>query len=142
MQILVFGVIAIFFISTSGLTVYRHLCAHNNSLTIALSETNDCPPDNNATEIVSHACCNTNPNQPIQISDNCCQNSVDILNIDTDVINFNPEANLISHFVALSFPTIPTIYQNPEVNKVLTENRPPSIPSTTQRLSSLQLYLI
>ena len=88
-RIYLLGLIALFFISTTGVIVYKHYCSHGGVYYgIFLDVNHDCASEKTVED--AHACC-TNPNAGSEgeskFTEECCTSDVDFYQIDTDLIN-------------------------------------------------------
>lgn len=134
------GLIALFFISTTGVTVYKHYCSHGDaSYHVFLDVNHNCEPK----EVVEehHSCCgNEESKDDFQLSEECCTSAVDFYQIDTDLINNDVDIAVENFYV--STISIPNTLVLPKLKKITTANKAPPSLSTNERLSLFQMYLI
>ena len=101
------GLIALFFISTTGVTVYKHYCSHGGVFYgVFLDVNHDCASEKAVED--NHACC-TNPAAPnendFKFTEECCTSDVDLYQIDTDLINHDLKFEFAKvSVIAFSFP--------------------------------------
>lgn len=134
------GLIALFFISTTGVTVYKHYCNHGGVFYGVFVDVNhNCGPEQATEE--AHACCsNGSSESDFKFTEECCTSDVSFYQIDTDLISHDIEVDFVSVFTpAFSIPVTPVF---PEYTKILTTNKAPPVLTISERLSLFQMYLI
>jgi len=147
-RISILGLIALFFISTTGLTVYEHYCAHDGAFSsIFIDIEHQCTLEEEAIADLHHTCCmidmsDNHDENTKHFNDNCCEEDVLIYQIDSDLIVQNSKIaiNNVPFFcTSLEKIEIPLLA---EVNQLPTANSPPFILPTTELLAQLQRYLL
>jgi len=138
-RIYLLGLVALFFISTTGVTVYKHYCSFGGEFYGLFMDVNhDCGPDT-AEEV--HACCSVKDvNYDIQIKEECCTSDVDVYQIDTDLIYQDEDVELVKTFVC-SIPYAVKL-PFPKVKELATSNKAPPALTLNRRLSLFQRYLL
>jgi len=139
-RIYLLGLMALFFISTTGVTVYKHYCSHGGEFYgVFMDVSHDCQPEKTIED--SHACCDSGDNKSdFKFTEECCTSDVDFYQIDTDLIHHDTEVEFVAFFVpATSFALIA---EYPEFKKIATANKAPPFLTTSKRLSLFQMYLI
>jgi len=92
----------------------------------------------------SHACCektNSDNSYDFFVSDDCCSNEVNVVQIDTELITHNFNIEIIGGFPALA-PEIKIFPLIKDEKEVLLHNPPPKFLMTSERLATFQRYLI
>ena len=131
---------ALFFISTSGVTVYKHYCSHGGVFYgVFLDVNHNC--DMEKVVVESHACCSSGANESdFQFTEECCTSDVDFYQIDTDLITHDLKVEFAKVYTPAF--SIPVTLVFPDYNKIFTANKAPPALTTTERLSLFQMYLI
>jgi len=141
-RIYLLGLIALFFISTTGITVYKHYCSHGGEFYgVFIDVSHDCEPEEDVEK--AHACCTTGSGDAdfeFTFTEECCTSDVDFYQIDSDLIQQNVEVDFVKVFT--SSHTFEVTLSFPKYKKVIASNKAPPVLSTNERLSLFQMYLI
>lgn len=139
-RIYVIGLIALFFMSTTGVAVYTHYCNHGGVFYGVFVDVNhSCELDERAEE--AHACCTIESfKSDYQFTQECCTSDVDIYHIDTDLIS----SDLKFDFAMVFTPVFSNLFPIPlaDCNRISIANKAPPTLTNMERLSLFQKYLI
>lgn len=142
MRIYIVGFIAIFFLSTSGISVYKHYCSlKGTSLTLFADAPNCCSP--HAMMKMKHKakeCKSQHPFNQENASDNCC--SFDYLSypINTNIVN----QDIQIHATPLCFVSKKINFKDYtfQFTSEVPPDKTPPVSSMATRLSQIQSYLL
>lgn len=149
-NIYVLSLIVLFFVSTTGVTVYKHYCNHEGELYRFFvnvdhecdekeTEPQACHPDTHSSNVEKNKCCDL---EEVVVHENCCTSDVELHQIDTDLIVHDGKISIdYNSSIAFYTPvTIEYVLQN-KVNQPK-NNSPPFTITITERLAQLQMYLL
>lgn len=89
-----------------------------------------------------HSCCEKlDFDYDVKVSEDCCLNEVEVLQIGTDLLNHDGNIEFVG-ISALGFDTPAVIGASEEPKVQIANNSPPFTLSTLERLSNLQVYVI
>jgi hypothetical protein len=131
---------ALFFISTTGVTVYKHYCSYTGvSYGVFMDVNHDCGPEEVIEE--DHACCaNKGGESDFQLTEECCTSDVAFYQIDTELINHELKVGFVGCYGPVTSFPLTVVF--PKSNKVVIANKAPPALTTSKRLSLFQMYLI
>jgi len=145
----VLSLIALFFMSTTGVTVYKHYCNHEGELYRLFidiehecdseeAQTHECQFHELAAQVDETNCCDAEET----IHENCCTDDVQVYQIDSDLIAHNGEISLdYVPVFAFSTPLVLDYIFKKHTDQPK-ENSPPFTIPITERLAQLQMYLL
>lgn len=133
--------VAVFLISTAGITVYKHYCSHGGMFYgVFVDVRHDCETDEVEEHEPLHECCNPSAENEFFSSEDCCTSDVNFYQIDTDLLVNDFKIDFIHHF---DFnPTVASFVFVPELRISFAPNKAPPVLTTSKRLSLIQQYLI
>lgn len=143
MRLYIFGLMAVFFMSTTGVAVYKHYCNQSKmaqSYFVMLES--DCNMPEMAEADCQIDCCHKEKGDETQMHDDCCTNNMEYFQINSDLIihDFKVEIPKILPSTQIIGLTLTEITN--EDKKGLIVIVPPPNLTTPQRLSLIQTYLI
>ncbi|PWH81339.1 hypothetical protein DIT68_15500 [Brumimicrobium oceani] len=132
---------AIFFISTTGVTVYKHYCSHGGMFYGVYADVaHACDHKEDKQSAKNHDCCATSSETGLTIQEDCCTSDVKMYQIDIDLATNDVKFNFLTDF---SFNlSNSALFSIPEFIEISTSNKAPPVLSTLERLSLFQIYLI
>ena len=133
--------VGLFFISTTGVTIYKHHCSHGGEFYgVYVDVEHGCEPEEVEEAEIAHECCSSSDQNTIQVEDDCCESDVRVYQIDTDLASNDFKIDFINNFT-LSFSNS-VGFLIPEFKNIPTSNKAPPALTTLERLSLFQSYLI
>ncbi|WP_159038489.1 HYC_CC_PP family protein [Brumimicrobium mesophilum] len=133
--------VALFFVSTTGVTIYKHHCSHGGEFYgVYVDVEHGCEPEVIEEVEIAHECCSSGNENTLQVEDDCCDNDVQVYQIDTDLATNDVKIDFINNF-ALPFSNS-VFVSFPEYKNISTSNKAPPSLTTLERLSLFQSYLI
>lgn len=133
--------VVIFFISTTGVTVYKHHCSHGGMFYgVFVDVSHDCEPEIVEAVNDSNECCATTSSNGLQVEEECCTSDVQMYQIDTDLATNDSKIEFVNHFT-YSFSNS-LYFSIPEYRVITISNKAPPALTTPKRLSLYQIYLI
>lgn len=140
-KIFLLFLVALFFVSTTGVTVYKHYCSHGEMFYgIYVDVAHGCEPEEIEEVTESHDCCASSSESDLKVNYDCCTSNVHMYQIDTDLAINDFKIDFINQF-SFSFSNS-VLFSIPEFKEVSTSNKAPPVLSTLRRLSLFQMYLI
>lgn len=134
------GMIVLFFMSTTGVTIYKHYCNYAGEFYGVFADVNhDCEP-----EIAEHppqCCCEKTSGQyGEEISEECCTSSVELYQLDTELIYHDMAVDFVNADIFISsFKPNFSLVKNSNIG---VDYHSPPVFTTSKRLSLFQRYLI
>ncbi|WP_207214129.1 HYC_CC_PP family protein [Brumimicrobium glaciale] len=133
--------VALFFVSTTGVTVYKHYCSHGGMFYgVYVDVAHGCEPEETEEAVTAHDCCATSGESGLKVEEDCCTSDVRMYQIDTDLATNDVKFEFVNNFT-YSFSNS-VLFSIPEFKEVSTLNKAPPVLSTLERLSLIQMYLI
>lgn len=133
LRINIFGLMTVLLMSTTGVSVYKHYCNQSKIVKSHILVLDvDC----------QIACCHIVKDYETQMQDDCCSHNMEYYHINSDLIkhNFKVEITKIHSLTPINGLTIAENLFEQEKKTVVPS--PPPNPTTHQRLSLYQMYLI
>lgn len=139
-NIFVLFLVGLFFISTTGITIYKHHCSHGGEFYgVFVDVAHDCEPED-AKEVEKHACCSGAISKSLEVNEDCCTSDVQMYQIDTDLALNDFEINFLT---PVTFSTLSSVaFSIPELAINTFPNKAPPLLTTSERLALFQIYLI
>lgn len=132
---------AIFLISTTGVTVYKHYCSHGGMFYgVFVDVAHGCEPEEAEEFIKTHDCCATSSDSGLKVEEDCCTSDVKMYQIDTDLSIHDFKVDFTNHFILSLSSSVSFLI--PEYKEISTSNKAPPALTTQKRLSLFQMYLI
>lgn len=130
----------LFFISTTGVTVYKHHCSHGGQFYgVFVDVAHDCEPEDTE-EVEKHECCTVASNKSLELKEDCCTSDIKVYQIDTDLALNDFKIDFLS---PVAFSTVESVvFPTPDFAINTFPNKAPPLLTTSERLALFQTYLI
>lgn len=140
LRIIIFGLIAVLFMSTTGVAVYKHYCNQSKmAQSVFVMLDNNCDMLQLAEEDCQLDYCHKDNTD--QIHDDCCSHNLEYYHINTDLFNHNFKVEIAKILPSTPINGLSITESVVQQEEPVVPNPPPSL-TTPQRLSLYQIYLI
>lgn len=132
---------AVFFMSTSGIAVYKHYCNQDKIVqSYFLMPNDDCDVPEMVEEEGAHDCCHSD--DMTQMHDDCCSHNMEFYQINSDLIVHDFKVEITKNITSTPVNGLTLIVDVSEQKENTVRPIPPPSLTTPQRLSLYQTYLI
>lgn len=143
LRIIVFGLMAVLFMSTSGMAVYKHYCSQNElAKSYFVINDDNCDMSQMAEENREFNCCHNELDEEVQMHEDCCSHNMEFYQINSNLINHEFKSEIAKVHLSTSINGLVLVTNELDQENTAVVPVPPPHIKPRQRLSLYQTYLI